>query len=64
MGTLIEKLANCSCIERKAKYPTPYSFEFEGGKPLPSNKLEFESNEIETSKYTLITFLPSTSTAS
>lgn len=37
MGTFIDKLANCSCFDQKAKYPSPYSFEFEGGEVLPRN---------------------------
>jgi hypothetical protein len=60
MGTLIDQLVNCPCLDQKAKYPSPYSFDFDGGQVLPRNQIDFESNSIETSKYTVLTFLPST----
>jgi hypothetical protein len=60
MGNIIEYIVNCSCIAKRAKYPDPYEFQFDGSRAIADNQLLFESNEIRTSKYTLITFLPST----
>ena len=54
-------VANCSCIDMRAKYPTPYSFEFDGGREVASNRELFEGNSIKTSKYTWYNFLPSNS---
>jgi hypothetical protein len=41
MGSLLEKLVNCSCIDSKAKYPTPYTFDFDGSTLVTRNKEEF-----------------------
>lgn len=59
MGHALTYVANCSCIEEKSKYPSPYRFSFDGMKEDPHNRELFESNEIKTSKYTWYTFLPS-----
>jgi hypothetical protein len=32
MGNLIEYIVNCSCIEKKARYPDPYEFTFDGSR--------------------------------
>lgn len=41
-------------------FPSPYNFGFGGERDLASNKLQFESNFVRTSKYRWYDFLPST----
>lgn len=38
MGSILEKIANCSCISSKANYPDPYTFDFDASTQLPRNK--------------------------
>lgn len=63
MDSAIESVVNCGCFSKRAKYPDPYEFAFEGGRASGAGQtaVAFESNEIRTSKYTVLTFLPSTS---
>lgn len=56
----MEYVVNCSCFSKQARFPDPYSFSFDGTAASPPEGHLFESNEIRTSKYTLLTFLPST----
>ena len=60
MESAIEYVVNCSCFAKRARFPDPYSFSFDGTASYPPEGHLFESNEIRTSKYTLLTFLPST----
>ena len=46
------------CCSGKAKYPTPYEFKIDTQQLPAQNKIEFESNFVRTSKYTIFSFLP------
>ena len=59
MGSAIEYVANCGCIPNRPKYPTPYAFGFNGRDPPAENGELFEMTHIRTTKYTVVTFLPS-----
>lgn len=54
---MIKSIADRICCEPLPFFPTPYTFEFEGGtiKDISS----FQGNEIKTSKYNFLNFFPS-----
>lgn len=54
-----EKFSSIICCENRATYPDPYDFSFNGQDFTPENKDLFESNFVRTTKYSLLSFLPS-----
>lgn len=47
------------CCGTELKIPSPYQFAFTGTGITEENKHIFESNAVKTSKYNLLTFVPS-----
>ena len=60
MASFGEKVRKVLCCERDPKYPVPYQFNFNGGDITPENQNLFETNFVRTSKYSPLSFLPST----
>ncbi len=52
-----KSIADRICCEPLPFFPTPYTFEFEGGRIKEIDS--FQGNEIKTSKYNFFNFFPS-----
>lgn len=56
---MIARFYSWLCCDPRPEFPLPYSFSFGGGSTSINGQL-FQSNEIKTTKYNLLNFLPST----